>query len=112
MKRNAKQNDNNLRGKFEASRLDQLAQQLEWRAWTRILLTQRLATLDSKLAAGDMPVLDAVTEPRRSGGSELIRTEISEIDELGHPNDRPDNAFPTATDDDFPVENFAGFMES
>ena len=57
----SKQSENKLRRTFEEKQLDTLAEQLAQRDWTAALLRQRIAALDDKLAAGDMPILEAVS---------------------------------------------------
>jgi len=57
----SKQPDNKLRRSFKEGQLTKLAEQLQWRDWTAALLEQRIAELQEKLAAGDIPILDGVS---------------------------------------------------
>jgi hypothetical protein len=94
---------NTLRGEFEATRLDQLAQQLEWREWTTALLTQRIAALDEKLAAGDMPILDGV-----------VRLEVDLVTH-GEPNHLPNNSAPLPeqlSEESDDIDSLAAFLDA
>ena len=57
----ANRQQSDMRDQFESAQLDTLIKQLEWRDWTHALLQQRIAELDERLAAGDMPILETVS---------------------------------------------------
>ena len=57
----ANKQQSDMRDQFESAQLDKLIEQLEWRDWTHALLQQRIAELDERLAAGDMPILETVS---------------------------------------------------
>ncbi len=79
-----KQSENKLRRTFEEKQLDTLAEQLVQRDWTAALLRQRIAALDDKLAAGDMPILEGVSVSDERGqlpehtGFPLAHTEATD----------------------------------
>lgn len=78
---------------FTARRLDTLAENLEYRDWTFTLLQQRIAELDVKLAAGDMPILERVDDAATVSADLLPPTA-------------------TAATDAPEEDDFAAFMES
>lgn len=76
----AKQPTNTFESEFTAKRLDTLAENLAYRDWTFTLLQQRIAELDAKLAAGDMPILETVADAALASADLLPPTATIEVD--------------------------------